>query len=144
MIYRAWEYGDLKEITALEEVCFAGERWTFEMFSSSFEQDGFFGELCEEDGKLIGYGCIQSVLDSADLLNIAVAPTFRGRGVGKLLLQRLIDSAKSRGVEKLFLEVRVLNGAAQKLYQSAGFSPLSVRKKYYPDGEDALVMAKNL
>lgn len=145
MIYRAWDYEDILRIASLEEVCFGREKWTYAMFASSFMQNGFFSALCETEGKeLVGYGCVQCVFDSADLLNIAVAPDYRQRGVGKTLLKRLTGGAKRRGVKKMFLEVRASNVAAQALYTGEGFTVLSERKKYYPDGESALVMVKEL
>lgn len=144
MIYRAWEEEDLSEIAALEAVCFSGESWTEAMFRSSFEQNGFCGELCENEGNVLAYGCVQYVFDSADLLNIAVAPQWRNRGMGRIILQRLLLRCKEADVKKIFLEVRISNIAAKSLYQSEGFTSLSIRKKYYPDGEDALVMVKEL
>ncbi|MBP5242076.1 MAG: ribosomal protein S18-alanine N-acetyltransferase [Clostridia bacterium] len=149
MIYRAWKYEDILEITRLEETCFQAERWNYQMFASSFEQKGFFGDLCEEEGvdgekQLIAYGCVQCVEDTADLLTIAVHPDCRGRGIGKTMLDRLISGAKRRGTERMFLEVRESNAPALSLYLSEGFEKVSVRKKYYPDGENALVLVKKL
>ena len=149
MIYRSWDYTDILAVAALERECFAVESWDYQMFASSFSQAGFFGELCEEDAEdgqkqLIAYGCVQCAVDTADLLNIAVDPAFRGRGIGRAMLRRLIGGARRRGMKELFLEVRPSNAAARQLYESESFRALSVRKHYYPDGEDALVMVKKL
>lgn len=145
MIYRVWDYRDILRIAALEEQCFGKEKWNYAMFASSFMQNGFFSALCEtEKGELTAYGCVQCAADEADLLNIAVAPAYRRRGIGKTVLKRLTSGAKRRGVKRMFLEVRASNTAAQALYAGEGFSVISERKRYYPDGESALVMAKEL
>ena len=149
MIYRAWTFKDILEITRLEGECFSEEKWTYEMFAASFSQKGFIGELCETfdpfgNKELAGYACVQSVLDEGDFLNIAVAEQYRRQGIGKTLLLRILNVAKRRGVKKIFLEVRKLNEAAKKLYFQSGFSIIGERKKYYPDGENAIVMQKEL
>ncbi len=148
MIYRGWHYQDILAVAALEEECFAGESWSYQMFAASFVQPGFFGELCEKEGggegSLIAYGCVQCAVDSADLMNIAVAPAYRGRGIGRTILRRLINGARRRGMKELFLEVRPSNAAARELYESESFRAISLRRRYYPDGEDALVMVKKL
>ena len=66
-----------------------------------------------------------------------MAESRRGNGVGKALVSAFVSEVKSRGVKKIFLEVRESNASAIKLYRSAGFTFLSVRKKYYADGENA-------
>jgi ribosomal-protein-alanine N-acetyltransferase len=149
MTYRPWNYEDIFPISELEEKCFAGEKWTFAMFASSFAQAGFFGELCEDvnalgEKEIVAYGCVQCVGEECDLLNIAVAEDYRRAGLGKIMLSRLMSGAKRRGVEKMFLEVRASNVAAKGLYCQAGFEEIGLRKKYYPDGENAVVMAKIL
>jgi len=92
-------------------------------------------------------GCVifNRVMDEVELLNIVVDPAFQGRGLGRRLLNFLMDTNRSLA-EKIFLEVRVSNNAAIALYQHAGFTVLGKRKNYYPaqDGrEDALIMAYN-
>lgn len=151
MIYRSWDYRDILAVAALEKECFAGERWDYQMFASSFAQPGFFGELCEEEStdgdgenRLIAYGCVQCAVDTADLMTIAVSPVYRGHGIGRTMLRRLIGGARRRGMKELFLEVRPSNASARQLYESESFRAISVRKHYYPDGEDALVMVKKL
>ena len=89
MIYRSWDYTDILSIAALERECFAGESWDYQMFASSFSQPGFFGELCEEEGKdgeerlLVAYGCVQCAVDTADLLNILRPPSAAAASAGR-------------------------------------------------------------
>ncbi len=149
MIFRSWNFEDILTVARMEEECFRSERWTYEMFVSSFEQSGFFGVIGEEidpfgEKEGVAYGCVQCAGEDCDLLIIAVLPEYRGNGIGKTLLKRLLSGAKRRGARRMLLEVRESNVVAQELYRSQGFEFLSVRKKYYPDGENALVMAKKL
>lgn len=77
----------------------------------------------------------------ADIQTIAVADSARRQGLGRVLMQRLIEEARQRGSSEVFLEVRADNPDAQALYASLGFEQLAVRPNYYqPDGVDAIVM----
>lgn len=96
-------------------------------------------------GKILAFAICQQVLDEATLFNIAVDPAHQGQGVGKGLLLGLVEALRAKGVNTLWLEVRLSNLAARKLYEAAGFNEVTLRKGYYPlpDGgrEDAVVMA---
>jgi len=92
------------------------------------------------EGKVVGYVQCWYTLDSADIINVAVASAYKRQGVGHRLVRDLILHLKERSVENVFLEVRVSNLPAQKLYKSMGFITLSKRERYYVNGEDALVM----
>jgi ribosomal-protein-alanine N-acetyltransferase len=90
---------------------------------------------------LIGYGGIWFAVDEAHITTIAVSPRYRGRGIGELLLNGLIDHAFDGGATMLTLEVRMSNTVAQNLYRKYGFQAAGTRKRYYTDnGEDALIM----
>ncbi|MBN1485487.1 MAG: ribosomal protein S18-alanine N-acetyltransferase [Chloroflexia bacterium] len=91
-------------------------------------------------GPLLGYAGLQVLLDEGHVMNLAVHPGYRRRGIGELLLLHLFKEAKKRGAERLTLEVRVSNLAAQALYEKYGFQESGRRKRYYGDGEDALIM----
>jgi [ribosomal protein S18]-alanine N-acetyltransferase len=91
--------------------------------------------------QIVGYGGLWLVVDDGHITTLAVAPDQRGRGIGGLLLEALIDAALSIGAAQLTLEVRAGNRAAQRLYLSYGFAPVATRARYYQDnGEDALIM----
>lgn len=87
-----------------------------------------------------GYGAISLAGDVADLDRIAVRPASRTRGIARALLGRLVDEAVLRGADRMLLEVAADNAAAIGLYASSGFTTISRRRGYYPDGVDALVM----
>lgn len=90
---------------------------------------------------IVGYGGLWLTVDDAHITTIAVDPAQRGRGVGELLLNALIDHAYELGGRQITLEVRVSNTGAQQLYLKYGFQPAGTRTRYYTDnGEDALIM----
>lgn len=144
MKIRAWKYQDILRISEMEKECFPSEPWSFQMLASSFDSDAFCGLLAEEGGDIIGYGGITVAADSADIENVAVSEPFRGAGVGKKLVKALCAVAEERGSNKVFLEVRVSNYVAMKLYIEQGFKGVYARTRYYSDGEDCLVMMKEI
>lgn len=94
-----------------------------------------------KDDQVVGYGGMWLILDEAHITNIAVHPVFRGRGIGKQILNGLIRRAAGRGVKQMTLEVRPSNLVACRLYREFGFVKKGVRKRYYQDNnEDAIVM----
>lgn len=118
-------------------------------FLSPWKAEFFVSELCnphsrfwvvEEEGKMLGYICCWLIADEGQILNVAVHPDRRRRGVGKLLVQQILKEAKKKGVHSLSLEVRRSNLAAINLYQALGFRETAIRHKYYENGEDALFM----
>ena len=139
----AWTEKDIEEIARLEKVCFS-DPWTMDAFVSSFHSPFISGYVARVDGRLVGYAVVSVVFEEAELLNVATDPAFRGRGVGSALVDSFILDAKRLGALKAFLEVRVSNAAAMRLYRKFAFKDCYVRKKYYEDGEDALVMARDL
>ena len=144
MTIRDWKYEDILKISELEKEIFCGEAWSYKTLATVFETPTFYGVLCEDGGEVAGYGGITVAADSADIGNIAVSENYRGGGIGTALLKKLCKIAKEKGAEKVFLEVRVSNTAAMKLYLKCGFAGAYARTRYYPDGEDCLVMVKNL
>ena len=143
MIIREWKYEDILAVTALEKQCFP-DAWSYKAFADSFLTGIFHGFLAEEDGRLVGYGFFTCLYEVADLDRIAVSPDLRGKGVGRRILTALCDAARDLGAERMMLEVRESNTPAIGLYESAQFIRISERKKYYGDGETALVYQKLL
>jgi ribosomal-protein-alanine N-acetyltransferase len=91
--------------------------------------------------QIVGYGGLWLNVDEGHVTTIAVAPEYRGRGIGELLLNGLIDQALALNTDMLTLEVRISNIVAQQLYLKYGFRPSGTRPRYYTDnGEDALIM----
>jgi len=144
MKLRPWKYEDILRISEMEKECFPLEPWSYRMLASSFETESFHGVLAEDGGEIIGYGGITVAGDSADIENVAVGEAYRRNGTGGKLIAGLLRYAKKKGVKKVFLEVRVSNSAAMSLYLKSGFKGVYARTRYYSDGEDCLVMVKEL
>lgn len=94
--------------------------------------------VAKEGNTIVGFAGIWFSVDDAHITNIVVRKDFRNKGIGSLLLERLIELAKCKTA--LTLEVNVKNKIAQKLYLKYGFEILGIRKKYYDDIEDAYIM----
>ena len=140
---RAWTIDDLDAIAALEKECFP-DPWNRRMLADSFLSDNFFGVLLEENGALVGYGGMSIAVDEAEIELVAVSEMYRRCGRGRKIVDDLLEIARQRNVKRIFLEVRVSNASAQRLYLQCGFAGLYCRTRYYPDGEDAIVMKKEL
>ena len=140
---RAWQYSDLSAIVALERECFS-DPWNHRMLAESFLSGHFYGSLLEEDGAVAAYGGMVVFGEQAQVQLIGVAEMYRRCGRGGMILEDLISIAREKGVKHVFLEVRVSNSPALLLYLKHGFSGLYARSRYYADGEDAIVMMKEL
>jgi len=117
--------------------------WTEKTFLSN-QGDRYLNLQLKVDGVLAAFAITQMVLDEATLFNLAVDPAYQRRGLGRELLQHLINELEQRGILTLWLEVRASNRAAIALYEQLDFNEVSVRRNYYPtaDGkEDAVIMA---
>ena len=143
MIVRTWEEKDIPQIADIENSSFA-DPWTEGMLKDTLRFPVYHTFLAEEGGQECGYGCLILLFEDAELANIAVAPTHRGKGIGKLLLEKMHDYAKTFGAERMLLEVRVSNQSAIGLYEKYGYEKYGLRENYYPDGEDAHLMQKSL
>ncbi|MCD8205752.1 MAG: ribosomal protein S18-alanine N-acetyltransferase [Clostridia bacterium] len=143
MTIREWRYEDILRISELEKEIFK-EPWSYKTFATLFDLPTFYSIVAEEAGEIIGYGCLQIPADTADLENLGVAEEYRRSGVGRALLEALLEHCKSVGVKKVTLEVRVSNAPAMKLYLGHGFAGMFARPHYYQDGEDCIVMGRDL
>lgn len=117
--------------------------WSEKTFASN-QGERFINLRLDADGKMAAFAITQVVLDEASLFNIAVDPAFQRRGLGRQLLQHLIDELIKRDVLTLWLEVRASNLPAIALYEQLGFNQVSRRPNYYPTAsgrEDAILMA---
>lgn len=117
--------------------------WSEKTFASN-QGERFINLRLDVDGKMAAFAITQVVLDEASLFNISVDPAFQRRGLGRQLLQHLIDELIKRDVLTLWLEVRASNQPAIALYEQLGFNQVSRRPNYYPTAsgrEDAILMA---
>jgi [ribosomal protein S18]-alanine N-acetyltransferase len=132
---------DLDEVMEVENHSFSVP-WNRDAFFSEIETNHFATYIViEDDGKVTGYCGVWIIVDEAHITNIAVLPSYRGKGLGDKLLGSMIEIAKEMGARTMTLEVRVSNIPAQSLYRKFGFRDGGIRKNYYSDNqEDALVM----
>ena len=137
---------DLDAVFAIEECCFPSDPWTRSMFEEELQNplSRFFVLTNTETGAILGYGGVWLMYDAGNVTNIAVRPDDRRRGLGKRLLTKLIDVCMDENMASITLEVRRSNAAAKALYTSMGFSVQGMRKHYYKDREDAVIMTKDL
>ncbi len=121
--------------------------WSRNQFDEILDSDTLVLVAENADAQCLGYAVLSVAVDDADLLNLAVDPQQRRRGLGRFLLQGILACAKERGVVRCFLEVRTSNRAAITLYRHDGFAEVGRRMDYYPahyGREDALVMCLDL
>jgi ribosomal-protein-alanine N-acetyltransferase len=142
---RAAADDDLAAIHVIERASF-GDPWALEGFRDLLEHPRAKMEVAiGPGGDLLGYAVAWYVADESEIANLAVAPVARRKGVGALLLDRILRAAAAFGARTVFLEVRESNEAARKLYEARAFEVAGRRVKYYrkPD-EDALIMRRLL
>ena len=94
------------------------------------------------NGKIVGYAGMSFVIDIADLLSIVVDSSYTRQKIASLMLENIFNYCKENGICEMLLEVRASNVVAQNLYKKYNFEEISVRKKYYDNIEDAIIMKK--
>lgn len=132
----------LEQIAELEKQCFS-DPWSLRSITSELHNDLSLWIVAEQDGVVAGYVGSQSVLGEADMMNLAVAPGFRRQGIGRELVQTLVERLNEKGTHILILEVRASNEAAIALYNTLDFVQVGRRPNYYVHPkEDALILRK--
>jgi ribosomal-protein-alanine N-acetyltransferase len=138
--------GDLLEVVRIERECFA-DPWSEESFRRllAVEPAIFQVAAFPPDSRIAGYAIAFAIGEDGEVLNVAVEPPFRGKGLAGQMLDALLIELGARGVRTAYLEVRESNRAAQALYGSRGFTEIGRRTQYYRRPvEDALVMRRVL
>ncbi len=135
--------GDLDAVMAIEVASYA-HSWKAEHFFHEIAGSCSWPFVAVEDGHVIGYVCLMSLFEEAQILNVAVQPGHRGRGIARLLLEQAFRVAREKGAETMALEVRASNAAAISLYEKLGFIRVGIRRGYYESVEDAVLMEKPL
>ncbi len=133
---------DLDQVLVLEQVIFP-EPWGRECFPVGNGRPGILNLVAESEGRVAGYVMAWGQ-DRLHLVNIAVAPESRGKGLGRKLMAAAEEFGRSIGAGLLWLEVRESNRSARSFYQSLGLVPVRVRKQYYSNGEDAIIMKREI
>jgi ribosomal-protein-alanine N-acetyltransferase len=136
---RALVEEDLPAVLAIEETSFLSP-WTRASFLHELHSPHSQLTVAERHGEVIGYLCCWYVADEVHILDIAVHPHSRRQGVGECLLRRALVIGQQKGAQSATLEVRRSNLPAIALYEKFGFRQVAVRRGYYTNGEDALLM----
>ena len=144
MIIRKMKVEDAPAIAELEKLCFS-DPWSENSIASEAINPLSYWLVAEIDGNIAGYVGSQTVLDAADMMNIAVSPAHRRQGIAQALVNALTDYLQKKGVIVLLLEVRFSNAQAIALYEKLGFALAGRRPNYYRNPrEDALILRKEL
>jgi ribosomal-protein-alanine N-acetyltransferase len=137
---RSAALADSAALVAIERRCFS-DPWSEPSFREALATDWTFGLVADTDRGIAGYLIGREAAGSGEILNLAVAPEFRRRGIGGELLEEGLLEFQERGAHEVFLEVRESNHSAQSLYLARGFRPVGQRTSYYRNPrEDALVL----
>ncbi len=135
---------DVSAIAELEKICFS-DPWSENSIASELDNRLSYWLVAEVDSRVVGYVGSQSVLDGADMMNLAVSPDYRRQGIGEALVEALVAHLKQKNIIVLLLEVRVSNTSAIALYKKLGFVQVGCRPRYYHNPrEDALILRKEL
>ena len=118
------------QITAIEKLCFS-DPWSENSVASELENRLSLWLVALDGDTVAGYVGSQSVLDEADMMNVAVHPDYRRQGIGRDLVLALADALKEKGIRGLMLEVRQSNAPANALYEQLGFCQVGLRPNYY-------------
>ncbi|HET9870905.1 MAG TPA: ribosomal protein S18-alanine N-acetyltransferase [bacterium] len=144
MIFRPMLEVDLDQVVAIERASMPSP-WSRELFEEELRRPLAHYFVMEVEGQVAGYMGYWQAPEEAHIINLAVAPEFRRRGLGREMIERCVDYAAGRGSRLATLEVREGNQAAQALYEKCQFRSIAIRKQYYSDNlEDAIVMIREM
>jgi ribosomal-protein-alanine acetyltransferase len=137
---------DVDAIMAIESATFGSDAWSRESMLAELANPNTFYLAAGRDERLEGYAGLLAPrgAEQADVQTIAVLESARGSGLGRALMNIMLSEARSRRATEVFLEVRADNPGPRHLYESLGFEQVSVRKRYYRPGVDAIVMRLEL
>ena len=145
LTFQSMQTNDLPQVNAVEQGS-AEHPWRAAHFVDSLNS-GYLCETVRTGNLLVGHSVMMIAATEASILILTIDKQHQQRGIGRQLLQHMIDLADKAGCETVLLEVRRSNDKAFNLYLSEGFSEIGIRKNYYPMGsgwEDAIVMAMEL
>lgn len=119
--------------------------WNYNVFKSELLNPNSKYIKAELEGKIIGFAGIWKAVDIVHITNIVTAKSYRNKGLGSIMLNKLIEIAKlETDIDSITLEVNSNNIPAQKLYEKYGFKTVGLRKKYYNNKDNAIIMTKEI
>ena len=135
---------DVPALVALDTALFRTDAWGEAALHEELTGPGRRSVVAEAEGGVVGYAVTMLAGDVVDLQRIAVAPDHRRAGLARRMLEHLVVSARADGADRMLLEVSATNKRALAFYAAEGFTRIDVRRRYYRDGSDALVLARPL
>lgn len=142
MIIKKATLENLEDIFKIEESVFA-HPWSLESLKNLLEDENSVAFIAVDNEVICGYCGVNTILDEGYITNVAVLENYRKQGIGRMLVNALVDFAKDKSLAFLTLEVRKSNIPAINLYSKNGFETVGERKNYYTSPtENALLMTK--
>ncbi len=145
IVFRPMSGMDLEKVIAIEEDVYEFP-WPIGIFQDCLSV-GYCCWLLEQDDELSGYGVMSVLAGEAHILNLCIKSELQNNGLGREMLDYLIDLARVHNADVMFLEVRSSNKQAIKIYERSGFDEVGMRRNYYPakfGREDAIIFARQL
>ena len=140
LIIRDMTAEDVRKVAEIEKMSFSTP-WSETSFYAEVHNIHSFAKVAELENKIVGYICIRQVNDECHLLDLAIHPDHRGKGIATALFNNIMEALKPGKCRTFFLEVRTSNEAARKMYEKFGFNIVGIRKKYYINPtDDAVIM----
>jgi [ribosomal protein S18]-alanine N-acetyltransferase len=141
IVMRAARDDELGRIVEIDRASFA-QPWSPMSFASVMMDEKYVVLVAEIENQICGFGAAYTVGDEGEIATLAVDENHRGRGVGAQIIKSLCYWCAGRGATTIFLEVRPSNQSARRLYAKFGFVEVGLRKGYYDNGEDAIIMKR--
>ncbi len=143
MIIRKMSIEDIPTVVEIEKECFSMP-WSQKSFEDSIQREDTVFLVCAEEA-VVGYIGMYLSFDEGEITNVAVAPSYRRRGCGQMLVQAAKGFAQDSNAQCIFLEVRKSNAPAISLYKRNGFEEIGIRRNFYErPTEDAIIMKVGL
>lgn len=138
---RRADINDCESILAIEQACFEYP-WSRLLFDAdlSSNPNAAYWVAQSGEGEVLGFIGTHDIAGEINITNVAVAPEFRGCGIAQALVKTVKDHFKDKDIYGITLEVASENAPAIHVYEKADFSPEGIRKKYYKNGDDAIIM----
>lgn len=136
----------LPDLDSISDIltCEFDDFWNYNLFKSELENKNSMYIVAKLNNQIVGFAGIWFSVDDIHITNIVVKKNRRNQKIGSLMLNNLIELCENRTQKSITLEVNSNNIPAQKLYQKFGFKNVGIRKKYYNNTEDAIIMTKTL
>ena len=141
--YVPMEKAHIDGLVEIEEQCF-NSGYAKKTFEKELENKIAYYLVAKTDDKILGYIGIWNICGIAEIIDIAVLKTARRQGIARKLLEKVFDFCLRQDISEINLEVRKSNTSARRLYEKTGFFETGIRKKYYENTEDAVLMTKNI